>query len=146
MDASGDRVLLLGGGGKDSLASMELLEGAGIDYETFVYAHSVYGPADHRHELIERLVARRSPQGRHLGWVVDDAMDAPLTAAYPELGIRRIVAAETVSSYWTALPDGAAATGSPMSPSASPAAPTARPGRPVTGERINYPWRHEQHG
>ncbi len=31
-------------------------------------------------------------------------MDAPLAAAYPELGIARIVAAETVSSYWTALP------------------------------------------
>ena len=31
-------------------------------------------------------------------------MDAPIAGAYPELGIRGIVAAETVSSYWTALP------------------------------------------
>ena len=140
MDASGDRVLLLCGGGKDSLASMELLEGAGIDYETFVYAHSVYGPADHQHELIERLVARRSPQGRHLGWVVDDAMDAPLTAAYPELGIRRIVAAETVSSYWTALPV-ALQHGLPhVALGVTRSTDEHNLVWPVTGERINYLW------
>jgi len=99
-----DRLLLLCGGGKDSLACMQLLEEASVDYDTFVYSHSVYGSADHQHELIDRLVSRRRPQAQHRGWVIDDAMDAPIASAYPELGIERIVAAETVSSYWTALP------------------------------------------
>jgi hypothetical protein len=40
----------------------------------------------------------------HRAWVLDDALEAPLNLVYPEIGINRIVAAETVSSYWTALP------------------------------------------
>ena len=40
----------------------------------------------------------------HRAWVVDDALEAPIARAYPDLGIARIVSAETVSSYWTALP------------------------------------------
>lgn len=104
IDAPSDRLLLLCGGGKDSLACMQLLERADVAYDTFVYSHSVYGPGDHQHELIDRLVDRRRPRARHRGWVIDDAMDAPIAATQPELGIRRILAAETVSSYWTALP------------------------------------------
>ena len=99
-----DRLLVLCGGGKDSLVSMRLLERAGIPYDTFVYSHSVYGSASFQHALIDELVEQCAPQHRHRGWVLDDAMDAPLSAVYPELGIKRVVAAETVSSYWTALP------------------------------------------
>ena len=50
------------------------------------------------------LVAHCQPRRVHRAWVLDDAVDAPISAVYPELGISRIVAAETVSSYWTALP------------------------------------------
>jgi hypothetical protein len=99
-----EKLLMLCGGGKDSLVSMKLLERAGIGYDTFVYSHSTYGRGKFQHDLIDRLVARCSPQAVHRGWVIDDAMDAPIAAAYPELDIRGIVAAETVSSYWTALP------------------------------------------
>ena len=95
---------MLCGGGKDSLVSMQLLERAGIDYDTFVYSHSTYGRGQLQHRLIDGLVAHCRPQGVHRAWVIDDAVDAPIAAAYPELGISRIVAAETVSSYWTALP------------------------------------------
>ena len=103
--AAGDgRLLLLCGGGKDSLAAMKLLERAGVQYDTFAYSHSVYGSGQLQHDLIDGLVDRCRPAGRHRGWVVDDAADAPVAGAYPERGIARIVAAETVSSYWTALP------------------------------------------
>jgi hypothetical protein len=104
MEPGDPRLLLLCGGGKDSLASAKLLERAGIDYATFVYSHSTYGRGEAQHDLIDGLVAHCRPRGVHRGWVVDDALDAPIAASRPELGVRRIVAAETVSSYWTALP------------------------------------------
>ncbi|CAN5745267.1 MAG: hypothetical protein ACR2HP_06585 [Ilumatobacteraceae bacterium] len=140
MHGDGSRLLLLCGGGKDSLASIELLEGAGVEYDTFVYSHSVYGPADRQHELIDRLVARRSPRHQHLGWVVDDAMDAPLTAVYPQLGIRRIVAAETVSSYWTALPVALQHGLAQVALGVTRSTDEHNLIWPVTGERINYLW------
>jgi hypothetical protein len=98
------KLLMLCGGGKDSLASMKLLERAEIDYETFVYSHSTYGRGQFQHDLIDRLIAHCEPRRVHRAWVLDDAVDAPIAAAYGDLGVRRIVAAETVSSYWTALP------------------------------------------
>ena len=54
--------------------------------------------------LIDGLVEHCRPRRVHRAWVLDDALEAPIAAAYPELGISRIVAAETVSSYWLALP------------------------------------------
>ncbi len=54
--------------------------------------------------LVDGLVARCRPQRVHRAWILDDAVDAPIAATSPQLGIRRILAAETVSSYWTALP------------------------------------------
>jgi hypothetical protein len=98
------KLLVLCGGGKDSLVSMKLLERAGVDYDTFVYSHSTYGRGQSQHDLIDGLVAHCRPRHAHRAWVVDDALDAPLVAVYPDVGIERIVAAETVSSYWTALP------------------------------------------
>jgi hypothetical protein len=41
---------------------------------------------------------------RHRAWVYDDAGDSPATRLYPEYGASHMLAAETVSSYWTALP------------------------------------------
>jgi hypothetical protein len=97
-------LLMLCGGGKDSLIGMKLLERAGLGYDAFIYSHSAYGRGDPQHRLVDRLVAHCHPRRVHRAWVLDDALDAPISAAYPELGINQIVAAETVSSYWTALP------------------------------------------
>jgi hypothetical protein len=101
---AGSKLLVLCGGGKDSLVSMKLLERAGIDYHTFVYSHSTYGPAQFQHDLIDRLIAHCTTRQVHRAWVIDDAPEAPIARAYPDIGIRRIVSAETVSSYWLALP------------------------------------------
>ena len=75
---------------------MKLLERAGVEYDTFAYSHSVYGSAELQHDLIGGLVDRCHPAGRHRGWVVDDAADAPVAGAYPERGIARIADCRTV--------------------------------------------------
>ena len=96
--------LMLCGGGKDSLVSMGLLEGGGIDYDAFVYSHSTYGRGHHQHDLIDGLLAHTRHRRLHRGWVLDDAIDSPAARLNPGGGIARMIAAETVSSYWTALP------------------------------------------
>ena len=98
------KLLFLCGGGKDSLVSMRLLERAGIDYDAFVYSHSTYGRGEAQHLLVDAVLAHCRPRRVHRAWILDDALDAPIAATYPQLGISRIVAAETVSSYWAALP------------------------------------------
>ena len=98
------KLLMLCGGGKDSLVSMKLLERAGVYYDAFIYSHSTYGRGEPQHRLVDRLVAHCEPRRVHRAWVLDDALDAPINVVYPGLGINRIVAAETVSSYWTAVP------------------------------------------
>jgi hypothetical protein len=97
-------LLVLCGGGKDSLVAMRTLERAGVEYDAFVYSHSTYGRGQPQHRLVDALVAHCRPRRGHRAWVLDDALDTPIAASYPDLGISRIVAAETVSSYWTALP------------------------------------------
>ena len=83
---------------------MKLLERAGIAYDVFVYSHSTYGRGTMQHELIDGLLESCTPVRVHRAWVLDDALDAPPTIVHPELAIARLIAAETVSSYWTALP------------------------------------------
>ena len=97
-------MLMLCGGGKDSLSSMKLLERGDITYDAFVYAHSTYGRGTMQHELIDGLLETCEPTRVHRGWVIDDGQDAPVVQVYPELELHRMIAAETVSSNWTALP------------------------------------------
>jgi len=104
VDPGRTETLMLCGGGKDSLVGMSLLERGGIDYDAFVYSHSTYGRGSLQHELIDGLL-RHCAHGRlHRGWVIDDALDSPAATVHPGFGIERMIAAETVSSYWTALP------------------------------------------
>ena len=46
-------LLVLCGGGKDSLVTMRLLERAGIDYDAFIYSHSTYGRGQAQHLLVD---------------------------------------------------------------------------------------------
>lgn len=102
--ASGDRLLALCGGGKDSLAAFKLLERGGVPFDALVYSHSIYGRHQPQHDLIDGML-RHTAAGRvHRGWVTDTALDSPAPRLYPEYGVGNILAAETVSSYWTALP------------------------------------------
>ena len=76
----------------------------------------------------------------HRGWVIDDALEAPIAAAAPELGIRRIVAAETVSSYWTALPVALQHGFTEVALGVTSSTDEHNLHWDVTGEDINYLW------
>jgi UDP-N-acetyl-alpha-D-muramoyl-L-alanyl-L-glutamate epimerase len=92
------------GGGKDSLVAMKLLERAGEPFASFAYAHSVYGAAAPQHALIDGLLDHGAPVRRHRQWVHDDFLDSPVLALHPELGCKRLLAAETPSSLFAVLP------------------------------------------
>jgi len=102
--ASAAETLAFCGGGKDSLASMRLLERAGVDYDVLVYASSIYGPTAAQHDLIDGLVQRCGPKQALRQWVYDDFLDSPVLDLHPELGIKTLTAAETPSSVFAALP------------------------------------------
>lgn len=132
--------LMLCGGGKDSLASMKLLERAEIDYDTFVYSHSTYGRGTMQHDLIDGLLETCAPHRFHRGWVLDDALDAPPTTVHPELSIARLIAAETVSSYWTALPVALAHGYTEVALGISHSTDEHNLTWDRTGEEVNYLW------
>ncbi len=132
--------LMLCGGGKDSLASMKLLERGGIPYDAFVYSHSTYGRGSMQHQLIDGLLDTCSPGRVHRAWVLDDALDAPTTTVYPELAVHRLVAAETVSSYWTALPTALAGGYTEVALGISRSTDEHNLTWERTGEDVNYLW------
>jgi hypothetical protein len=103
-DGSQENLLMMCGGGKDSLATSILLEGAAIPYDVMIYSHNIYGQAQRQHDLIDGMLAHTDAGLRHRGWVYDNAVDSPAAYLHPEYGISHMLAAETVSSYWTALP------------------------------------------
>lgn len=96
-------VLLFFGGGKDSLVAARLLDGANVRWSSQTYAHSVYGPPDAQHALIDTLLDRLSPRRRHKQWVADDAFAAPLPSLVRGGGAKSFLAAETPSSIFGSL-------------------------------------------
>lgn len=92
------------GGGKDSLVAMNMLTRAGIGFSSFAYSHSIYGTAERQHALISNLLDHCSPSKRHRQWVFDDFLDSPVVALHPEFQVRSMLAAETPSSLFGALP------------------------------------------
>lgn len=97
-------VLSFCGGGKDSLVAARLLERAGAPFASYAYAHSVYGPADTQHALIDHLLDHLEPVRRHRQWAFDSFLGAPILELYPELGVKSVTAAETPSSIFGVLP------------------------------------------
>lgn len=97
-------VLLFFGGGKDSLVAARLLDGANVRWSGQTYAHSVYGPPDPQHALIDRLLDQLAPRRRHRQWVADDAFAAPLPSLVRGGGAKSFLAAETPSSIFGSLP------------------------------------------
>ena len=85
---TGDATLLFCGGGKDSLVAARLL----TNFDSYAYAHSIYGPAAPQHALIDRLLDQLGPRHR-LRAAIDDDFLRP-----------GMVAAETPSSIFGALP------------------------------------------
>lgn len=96
--------LLLFGGGKDSLVAAELLQHARVPYATLTYAHSAYGAPGPQHRLVDTLLDRLAPVRRHKQWIADDAFAAPLPELVDGSASRALLAGETPSSIFAALP------------------------------------------
>lgn len=92
------------GGGKDSLVAARLLEAADVEYESFVYASSIYGNLDAQHAIIDRLIEHLAPSAVRRVSIFDDFLDSPVLQLDPELGVHTLTAAETPSSIFEALP------------------------------------------
>lgn len=99
-----DSYLVLSGGGKDSLATLSLLDGCEADYATLGYSSSIYGPAALQHRLIEDVVSEGRPSVHHRLTVYDDFLDSPVLSLQPEFGLVQLTAAETPASVFQALP------------------------------------------
>ncbi len=136
----GDRLLALCGGGKDSLAAFKLLERAAVPFDTMVYSHDVYGKAQPQHDLIDGMLAHTAAGNVHRGWVYDNALDSPAARLYPEYGVNGILAAETVSSYWTALPIALAHNYTQLALGITRSTDEHNLVWEKTGEAINYLW------
>ena len=95
-------LLVFCGGGKDSLVGMKLLERAGIPLANFAYSNSIYGQAEHQHQLINKLMNYSNATEQHQLRIYDSFGDAPVNDVYPE--IKEILAAETPTSLFSALP------------------------------------------
>lgn len=104
LDAGAVETLSFCGGGKDSLVAMKLLEGGGIAYDSLAYASSIYGRTAPQHALIDGLLDHGSPRHRRRMWIYDDFLDSPVVTLHPELGIRTLLAGETPSALFAALP------------------------------------------
>lgn len=135
-----DRLLALCGGGKDSLASFKLLERADVGFDAMVYSHNIYGKAQPQHDLIDGMLRHTTAGQIHRGWVYDTALDSPAARLYPEYGVKNILAAETVSSYWTALPIALAHDYTLVALGVTRSTDEHNLVWPETGEAINYLW------
>ena len=85
---TGDATLLFCGGGKDSLVAARLLG----TFDSYAYAHSIYGDPAPQHALIDRLLDQLAPRRRWRAEIADDFLRPGM------------VAAETPSSIFGALP------------------------------------------
>lgn len=102
--AGAPELLSFCGGGKDSLVMNGLLQRAEVPYASFAYTHSVYGAAARQHALIDGLLDRCAPRARHKMWGYGDLLDAPVVSLCPELGSRTVIAGETPSALFAAVP------------------------------------------
>ncbi|KAK1857476.1 hypothetical protein I4F81_000093 [Pyropia yezoensis] len=128
------------GGGKDSLVTAKLLEGAGVPYASVAYAASVYGRAAPQHALLDKLLDTCAPASRHRLWMHDDVMDAPVVALHPELNVHSITAAETPLSVFAALPLALARGYSLLLLGHEASANVGNLVWAATGEAINHQW------
>jgi hypothetical protein len=132
--------LALCGGGKDSLVMMKLMERASVPYDTFVYSHNIYGKAQPQHTMINAVLDHCQGAAHHRGWVYDTAVDSPAAIVCPEYGVKHLLSAETVSSYFTALPVALAYGHTDVALGITRSTDEHNLFWEETGEEINYLW------
>ena len=100
---STDTILVACGGGKDSFVAMKILSEAGMDFALMQYSHSVYGQAEHQHQLIANVIACVNPHRQHRISIIDDFMQFPFVSQYfPDHA--GLIAPETPVSVFESLP------------------------------------------
>jgi UDP-N-acetyl-alpha-D-muramoyl-L-alanyl-L-glutamate epimerase len=128
------------GGGKDSLVSLRLLERAGLPFATLGYSHSIYGPAEPQHALLERVAGGVARARAERQWIFDDVLDSPVAKLRPSLGVSSLLAAETPASVFAALPLALARGYRGLVVGHEHSANTGNLVWDATGEEVNHQW------
>ena len=128
------------GGGKDSLVALRLLERAGLPFATLGYAHSVYGPAEPQHSLLDRVGGATARVRAERLWIFDDFLDSPVARLRPALGVTSLLAAETPASVFAALPLALARGYTGLVVGHEHSANTGNLHWAATGEEVNHQW------
>ena len=128
------------GGGKDSLVSLRLLERAGLPFATLGYSHSIYGPAEPQHALLERVAGGVGRTRAERQWIFDDLLDSPVAKLRPSLGVQSLLAAETPASVFAALPLALARGYRGLVVGHEHSANTGNLVWDATGEEVNHQW------
>uniref|UniRef100_A0A1X7TYW7 MurL N-terminal domain-containing protein n=1 Tax=Amphimedon queenslandica TaxID=400682 RepID=A0A1X7TYW7_AMPQE len=95
--------LAFNGGGKDSLASMKLLEDIGEPFHSISYAYSKFGKVQGQYDLTESLVKYTASKAHHR-LTIDTFMSSPLPGVIPNAEVKSIVAFSLFSAIIEALP------------------------------------------
>ena len=96
--------LAFNGGGKDSLASMKLLEDIGEPFHSISYAHSMFGQVERQCSLTESLVKHTASKTHHQLAILDTFLSSPLPGAIRNAEVTSIVAFELFSAVFETLP------------------------------------------
>ncbi len=128
------------GGGKDSLVTLRLLEHARLPFATLGYAHSIYGPAEPQHALLDRVAGATARVRAERQWIYDDFLDSPVARLRPSLGVSSLLAAETPASVFAALPLALARGYTGLVVGHEHSANTGNLHWAATGEEVNHQW------
>jgi hypothetical protein len=128
------------GGGKDSLVSLRLLERANLPFATLGYSHSIYGPAEPQHALLDRVGGATARVRAERQWIFDDLLDSPVAKLRPSLGVTSLLAAETPASVFAALPLALARGYRGLVVGHEHSANTGNLVWDATGEEVNHQW------
>lgn len=128
------------GGGKDSLVALRLLERARLPFATLGYSHSIYGPAEPQHALLERVASHTGRTRAERQWIYDDVLDSPAAKLRPSLGVTSLLAAETPASVFAALPLALARGYRGLVVAHEHSANTGNLVWDATGEEVNHQW------
>ena len=77
-----------GGGGKDGLLLMKLLERAAVPYSSYSYSASSYGQASEQIERSDRVLQHCKPVQRHSVSVINSFLSSPLQLWWEDLGVK----------------------------------------------------------
>ncbi|HEY4239512.1 MAG TPA: hypothetical protein VGM88_06835 [Kofleriaceae bacterium] len=128
------------GGGKDSLVALRLLERGGLPFATLGYSHSIYGPAEPQHALLDRVAGATGRVRAERQWIYDDFLDSPVARLRPSLGVHSLLAAETPASVFAALPLALARGYRGLVVGHEASANTGNLHWAATGEDVNHQW------